>query len=79
MIGAELPSPADDAGTAALAALRTIELTVSWLEGEDHELDVRRTTCFFDQTQWGESFPDLEETGGLPGELADTLPQGATQ
>jgi len=61
-----------------LPLLRVIEVRVSWLEGAQ-ELTVRRTTCFFDETQWGESFPDLEETQGLPGELADSLPQGASR
>jgi len=77
--GADLVGFLEEQAPDVLPLLRVIEVRVSWLEGEDHELDVRRTTCFFDQTQWGESFPDLEETGGLPGELADTLPQGASQ
>ena len=62
-----------------LLLLRVIEVRVSWLEGEAQELTVRRTTCFFDETQWGESFPDLEETEGLPEELAATLPPGASR
>jgi hypothetical protein len=62
-----------------LPLLRVIEVRVSWLEGEDHELTVRRTTCFFDETQWGETFPELEGPEGLPGELAGALPQGASR
>jgi prepilin-type N-terminal cleavage/methylation domain-containing protein len=42
-----LPLPADDPGAAALEALRAIELTVSWLEGEE-ERSVVRTTYAFD-------------------------------
>jgi hypothetical protein len=61
-----------------LPLLRMIQVRVSWLEGTQ-ELAVRRTTCFFDETQWGESFPELEETEELPGELADTLPEGASR
>jgi prepilin-type N-terminal cleavage/methylation domain-containing protein len=58
--GAELPSPADDTGTAALAALRTIELTVSWLEGEE-ERSVVRTTYAFDLEAASELVEGLDD------------------
>jgi hypothetical protein len=45
--GAELPSPEDDPGAAALGSLLEIELTVTWLEGGE-ERSVGRTTYALD-------------------------------